>query len=224
MKIKENGKILCIGDSVTDCGRKYPVGEGNDALGSGYVQYLHALIDSRHPEEHIRVINMGIGGNTSRDVRERYVRDALELRPDYVTVMIGINDIWRRMISVNDRENQISLDEYRESIDWICRKTVGCAEGMFLLSPIFMNTNPHDEMRTWTETYRQELKKTASGYANVEYLDIQERFDRYFQHYHYSAMASDAVHPNHVGHMIIADKIYENLEFGDGISFLETKR
>lgn len=213
MKIKENGKILCIGDSVTDCGRRLPVGEGNDSLGNGYVQYLHALIDSQHPEEHIRVINMGIGGNTSRDVKSRYGKDALDLNPDYVILMIGINDIWRRMISVNDRENQISLEEYGNTIQWICRETVNKVEGMFLLSPIFMNTNPNDEMRIWVEKYQQELKRIAGEYDNVEYLDVQKNFDRYFQYYHYSAMASDAVHPNHVGHMMIANEIYSNLEF-----------
>lgn len=213
MKIKEYGKILCIGDSVTDCGRKLPVGEGNDSLGNGYVQFLHALIDSQHPEDHIRVINMGISGNTSRDVKARYEKDALELKPDYVILMIGINDIWQRMIYANDRENHISLKEYRDTIEWICQETADKVEGMYLLSPIFMNANPDDEMRIWVEKYQQELEKIADEYANIGYLDVQKSFDHYFQYYHYSAMASDAVHPNHVGHMIIANDIYSELEF-----------
>ena len=84
---------------------------------------------------------------------------------------------------------------------------------MFLLSPIFMNTNPNDEMRIWVEKYHQELIKIADEYENVEYLNAQKCFNHYFQYYHYSAMASDAVHPNHVGHMMIANEIYSNLEF-----------
>ena len=69
MILKKHHKFIITGDSVTDCGRVYPVGEGNNGMGDGYAKYLHAMIDSEYPERHIRVQNTGISGNTSSDLR-----------------------------------------------------------------------------------------------------------------------------------------------------------
>ena len=67
MLLEKNTKLVFIGDSVTDCGRARPVGEGLfGAIGTGYAGYVNALLDATVPKRKIRVVNMGSSGNTVR--------------------------------------------------------------------------------------------------------------------------------------------------------------
>src|SRR5690349_1984671 len=96
MIIQPDSKLVMIGDSITDCGRARPVGEGPyEGLGAGYVALVDGLINAASPELRIRVVNMGISGNTVRDLKARWKSDVLDLEPDWLSVMIGINDVWR---------------------------------------------------------------------------------------------------------------------------------
>ena len=86
-----------IGDSVTDCERLRPIGEGLfDALGRGYVSMVDGLLMARYPAHRIRVVNMGVSGNTVRDLQKRWQTDVMDLKPDWLSVCIGINDVWRQ--------------------------------------------------------------------------------------------------------------------------------
>jgi len=98
MKIENGSKLLFIGDSITDCGRARPVGEGLhwNNLGNGYVSIVQAQILTKHPESRIIVINMGVGGDTVRHLKARWQTDVLDLKPDWLSIMIGINDVWRQ--------------------------------------------------------------------------------------------------------------------------------
>src|SRR5215470_7212383 len=74
--IEAHAKLLMIGDSITDVERARPVGEGRDpALGRGYVQTVDALLGAVYPDQWIRVVNMGISGNTTRDLKARWQTD-----------------------------------------------------------------------------------------------------------------------------------------------------
>lgn len=96
MKLQKNDKLLFIGDSITDCGREHPVGEGSSGLGHGYVAQVYALLRSIYPELMLRIQNVGNSGNTIRDLKQRWERDVIDLKPDWLTIMIGINDVWRQ--------------------------------------------------------------------------------------------------------------------------------
>ena len=72
MKLEQNSKLIMIGDSITDCGRAQPIGEGLfDPLGRGYVNFVEALLGSVYPDVGIRVVNMGCSGNTVVDLLSR---------------------------------------------------------------------------------------------------------------------------------------------------------
>jgi lysophospholipase L1-like esterase len=86
-----------ISDSITDCGHGLPVGESvKDNLGNGYVNMINALLTAKYPAQGIRVLNTGISGNTVLDLQGRWEQDVLALKPDWLSVMIGINDVWRQ--------------------------------------------------------------------------------------------------------------------------------
>ena len=93
-------RIIFAGDSVTDMGSAQPVGEGLfDNMGHGYPRVIESLVTATYPELSIRFTNSGISGNTSKDLLARYERDVLSLNPQWVSICIGINDVWRQFDS-----------------------------------------------------------------------------------------------------------------------------
>jgi len=88
---KDGQTVVFIGDSITDCGRRGP----DAPYGNGYVKLAVDLITAKYPERRITFLNEGIGGNTVEDLRNRWHDDVLRHRPDWVSVMVGINDLHR---------------------------------------------------------------------------------------------------------------------------------
>src|SRR5262245_43928843 len=111
MLIGAKEKLVMIGDSITDCGRARPFGEGLfDAIVKGYVGLVDALITAAYPELGIRVVNVGTSGNTVRDLKDRWDTDVIELKPDWLSIMIGTNDVWRQFDSPLIAESHVGIE------------------------------------------------------------------------------------------------------------------
>ncbi|WP_218240779.1 GDSL-type esterase/lipase family protein, partial [Pseudomonas sp. 2822-17] len=96
---------------ITDCDRAKPEGEGNfGALGHGYVAQVDALLQSVYPELGIRVVNKGINGHTVRHLKERWDADVIQPNPDWLVIMIGINDVWRQYDLPTQPEKHVHLE------------------------------------------------------------------------------------------------------------------
>ena len=97
MIFEHGDRVVFAGDSVTDMGSDQPIGEGLfNSLGHGYVRMIENLLTTSYPDMTVRITNAGIGGNTSRDLLARFDRDVVSLTPDWVSICIGINDVWRQ--------------------------------------------------------------------------------------------------------------------------------
>lgn len=204
MQLNKNDTVVFIGDSITDCDRARPVGEGRfDALGKGYVALADAMIQMHHPELNIRVINMGISGNTVRDVKNRWQSDVLDLAPDWVSLMIGVNDVWRQYDSPRQTEKHVNLDEYRETLSALVDRTKDRVKGVLLLSPFYLEPNRRDAMRHTVDQYGQAMRKVAEHHDAV-FVDVQAAFDKLWAHKYPAELSWDRVHPNLTGHMVIA--------------------
>jgi lysophospholipase L1-like esterase len=154
MIIEPNSKLLMIGDSITDCDRVRPVGEGLfDALGKGYVSIVDAMLTATYPSHHIRVVNMGISGNTIRDLHMRWHTDVLALEPDWLSICIGINDVWRYFHSPNQPEWYVPVDEYAKTLDALLRITRPKLKGLVLMTPYFIEPNRAEPMRKMMDDY-----------------------------------------------------------------------
>ncbi len=81
---------------------------------------------------------MGISGNTVRDLNARWDTDVVALKPDWVCVLIGINDVWRQFDSPNQHEQHVPLDEYERTYDALITRTLKFARGMVLMTPYYM--------------------------------------------------------------------------------------
>lgn len=204
MKIQSNSKLLMIGDSITDCGRARPIAEANgDALGNGYVSLVNACFTATLPQASIRVVNMGMSGNTVRDLSARWESDVMALNPDWLSIMIGINDVWRQFDSWMQRESHIGLEEYRQTLERLIQTTKPHLKGLVLMTPYFIEPNRADPMRAMMDEYGAVVCDLAARHGAI-LVDTQAAFDKALTEIHPMTLAADRVHPNLTGHMIIA--------------------
>jgi lysophospholipase L1-like esterase len=213
MKIKPHSKLLMIGDSVTDCGRARPVGEGLfGAVGTGYVALVDGLLSSTYPAHAIRVVNMGSSGDQVRNLLARWQTEVIDQKPDWVSIMIGINDIWRQFDIPRQPECHVLPAEYEAGLDKLVRITQPKVTGLVLMTPYFIESNPADAMRARMDEYGAIVKKIARR-RKVLFVDTQAAFNRVLQQMHSAAIAWDRVHPNHIGHQVLARAFLEAIDF-----------
>ncbi|MDZ4198344.1 MAG: SGNH/GDSL hydrolase family protein [Kiritimatiellia bacterium] len=205
MKFRAGQTLLFIGDSITDCGRLRPVGE-RAGLGEGYVAFVDSLISTRHPECPLRVLNTGISGNRILDLKDRWQGDVLDLRPDWLSVMIGINDVWR-LFDDPLRPVQVSLEQFESLYRELLRRTRPTLKGLVLMPPYYIEAHRNDPMRARMDQYGAVVRKLAGEFDAV-YADVQASFDAWLVHRPTQSLCGDRVHPNKTGHMIIAETFY----------------
>lgn len=213
MQIESGSKLVMIGDSITDCGRQQPIGEGlNEALGRGYVALVDALLASVYPERALRVVNMGTSGNTVRDLKARWQTDVLELKPDWLSIMIGINDVWRQFDLPRQREIHVSLEEYEQALRELVTQTQPSLKGLILMTPYYIEPNQADGMRARMDQYGAVVRTLAQECGAV-FVDTQAAFDAALRYYYPATLAWDRVHPNQTGHMVLARAFLDAVGF-----------
>lgn len=204
MLIEPNSRLVMIGDSITDCGRGLPVGEAvDDKLGNGYVSLVNALLTETYPLHRIRVMNTGIGGNTVLDLQARWEQDVLALKPDWLSVMIGINDVWRQFDSPLHPEWHVSLEVYAATLEKLIAATRPLVKGLVMMSPYFLEPNKAEPMRAMMDKYGAAMKQVAERHRAI-FVDTQAAFDALMKDVHPMTLAWDRVHPNQTGHMLLA--------------------
>lgn len=210
MVIFEKDTVLVMaGDSVTDCGRRYesePAGWGS--FGDGYVNLVNAFLCSMYPENEVMVVNRGVNGNTIVDLEKRWDKDILELNPTWVTVLIGINDVWGHFSGQLEHRRTVDEATYRRLYESIVKRTINKVSGMIILSPFMMEKNKNDEMRQMVETYAGIAREIAEKYG-LMYVDLQKRMDKFLESLSSYHISQDRVHPDIKGHMIIAKTIMD---------------
>ena len=213
LAIKPGQKLLMIGDSVTDCERARPIGEGLfGAIGKGYVQNVDSLLSTAYPSHHIRVVNLGSSGHTVVDLKQRWQTDVIDQKPDWVSIMIGINDVWRQFDLPRQTEIHVLPEVYASTLDQLVRQTKPKVAGMVLMTPFYIEPNPADAMRERMDEYGELVRQVATKHK-VRFVDTQAAFNRLLEHTHSTAIAWDRVHPNHVGHQALARAFLESVGF-----------
>lgn len=213
MLIQNNSKLVIIGDSISDFERARPVGEGLfGAIGKSYIALIDAFLKTTYPESRIRVVNMGTSGDTVKELKNRWITDVLDLKPDWIAILIGINDVWRQFDSPLITESHVYLDEYEKILTDLVEYTSPKVNGLMLMTPFFMELNLKDPMRAKMDEYGDMVKKIAKKNHAV-CIDLQAAFDAYLQYYSAASITWDRVHPDTVGHMIIAKAFLNSVKF-----------
>lgn len=206
-------RVVFAGDSVTDMGSERPVGEGLfDNLGRSYVRVIENMIMAWYPKLNIRITNSGISGNTSKDLLERFDRDVVELNPQWVSICIGINDVWRQFDVPACRDYAVSVEEYEKNLETMILKIRGKVKGIFICTPYYIEPNKSDLMRNRMDEYIKVCKYLAQKY-NGELVDFQGMYDEFCKYKHSSIIAWDRVHPNQMGATLMAKEFLKHCDF-----------
>ena len=209
MKIGSGETILFIGDSITDCSRSRPIGK-DTGLGGGYVSLIDSMLVSEFPEKNIRVLNLGVNGNRITDLKNRWTRDVLNLEPDWLIILIGINDVWRQFDRPLD-PNQVTSELFEKTYSKLLSDTCSSVSRFVLLSPYYIEVNTADPMRKKMDEYGMIVAKLAKEFDAV-FVDLQGSFDHYLSYRPMESISDDQIHLTKVGHMKIATELFRALQ------------
>ena len=213
MIFENNDRIVFAGDSVTDMCSAQPVGEGLfDNLGKGYVRILESMFAAYYPEIFLRITNSGTSGDTSRDLLARFDRDVTQLNPDWVSICIGINDVWRQFDSPAIMDSHVLPDEYERNVEEMVLKIKNKVKGVFILSPYIIEPNIEDMMRKRMDEYVEICRRLAKKH-NCIFIDFQKMYEDYCKIRHSSYIAWDRIHPNQSGAVLMAREFLKKCEF-----------
>jgi lysophospholipase L1-like esterase len=197
--IFETGQhILFIGDSITDCGRR----DIARPYGDGYMSLVRAFTIAAHPQLGLTWTNRGVSGDTVRDLQARWKSDVTSLRPDWLSVMIGINDV---LLTVEGhQEDAVPLDEFETTLRQLLPEavdTTGCK--LILADPFIIEPNRDDPRRSLNDEYAAVVARLATEVGAV-HVATQAAVDRALTRTVPSFWADDRIHPNLPGHAVIA--------------------
>ena len=191
-------KILFQGDSVTDAGRDRS--NPND-MGEGYPKYASAMIQDSFPDTEFEFVNLGISGNRTEHLVARLASDFIEIQPDILSIMIGVNDVWHH----HAFEHIETTDEYfeanlRKILSEVKEKTNA---KLLLIQPILLDVPDKAHMRPELERKQAIVARLAEEYADV-YLPMDVIFHTEAEE-DPTYYAADGVHPTPDGACYIGE-------------------
>ena len=178
MILKKDSIFVVAGDSVTDCDRDFlaPTWK-SESLGNGYAYFLQAALTGFFPELNVQVINRGVGGDTSAQLLERWQEDVLELRPDFISILIGVNDAWRHFDGHARIHELIDVAAYKENCRRMIRSGLDCGAGMCIMSPFMLELNKEDALGKMVRQYASAVREVAAEFQ-LPFVDLQSAFDK----------------------------------------------
>lgn len=211
LQVQSGQKVLFIGDSITDAGRR----AAERPYGIGYASLFRDMLIAREPEKQIEIINKGIGGNTAWQMRDRWTDDMLFFKPDYLVILIGINDLHQGIRG--NMEKDEALKQHKEAYDEVLARTKeelpDCK--IVLLEPFYMSRDGA------SKSFRTEVLEVLSDYIavthemskkyNTKLIKTQELFQNVLKYYETDTICPEPVHPNRTGHMVMAEAVYSAL-------------
>ena len=193
-------KILFQGDSVTDAGRDRS--DPHD-MGNGYPRFASAMIQDSFPDTEFEFVNLGISGNRTEHLVERLEADFIEIQPDIVSILIGVNDVWHHYAFeyVETTDEQFEAN-YRKVLDNLKSRTNA---RILLIQPFLLESVDPAKQELSEELARKKaiVKRLADEYADA-YLPLDEVLHSMTEE-EPAYYAADGVHPTPDGACCIGE-------------------
>ncbi|WP_149181644.1 SGNH/GDSL hydrolase family protein [Streptomyces sp. TRM49041] len=208
LHVPAGSHILFQGDSITDSGRdRHPYADVNAALGHGYVYLVAARAAARAPGHRWRITNRGVSGDKVPELAARWQADTLELAPDVLSVLVGVNDAWR---VVDGDSGDIDADGFRGAYDALLARTRQTLPELriVLCEPFCLPSGPgsdFDEALAAQVLLRQQIVAELATAHRAELVRLQTVFDEAARRAPAAHWIHDGVHPTAAGHQLLAD-------------------
>lgn len=201
--IKPGSTVLFTGDSITDADRR-----GNHfPLGNGYVHMAVDLITARYPGHELKFINTGISGNTVRDLHNRWTDDVIRHQPDWLSIMIGINDVhrWVHKVEGQSVSPEEYADLYPKILDRVKKETKA---QLVLIEPFYMSLDAESgsyrsNILAKLKAYQSTAEKLAKQHK-TRYVRFHEMYQKLLKIHPADRFCNEPVHPNLTGHLTMA--------------------
>ena len=191
-------RILFQGDSITD-GNRGRSADPNHILGHGYCFIIAAQYGARFPEKNLTFMNRGISGNTVSNLQARWQKDTLDLKPDVLSILIGIND-----------GRKVPLEQYELVYDKLLTETKAALPNIkfVLCEPFYLPKGGHVESdaRDQDVKKRQVIVAKLAEKHHAALVRLQHVFDEACKHAPAEYWIWDSVHPTYSGHQLMADE------------------
>ena len=192
-------RILFQGDSITDAGRNRDVFFDQ---GKGYPNLVSAYLGFESPGEY-EFVNRGISGNRIVDLYARMKIDLINLKPDIMSILIGVNDIWHEV----SRENGVAPDKFKKIYSMLIEEVKEALPDIkiMLLEPFVLEgpaTAENMDKFADVKKMAQATKEIAEKY-NLVFVPLQEKFDEAAKLAPTTYWLEDGVHPTPMGHELI---------------------
>lgn len=213
MLIKDGDVVLFQGDSITDAGRNR---EDADNLGNGYPNIVASMFSALYQDKNVKFLNRGISGNRVVDLKQRWNEDCLALKPDVLSILIGINDCWRRF----DSNDYTPAENYKKTYTEILTQVKNDLPDtkIIILEP-FVLPYPQDR-KAWREDLDPKIhaaREVAKEFCTY-YIPLDGIFNQAFIGKENTFWSGDGVHPSSAGHALIAKewiKLVRENEYGN---------
>lgn len=197
--------VLFQGDSITDAGRKRDEGDQPNhqpALGGGYAWMAAADVLVSRAEDNLKIFNRGISGNKVYQLAERWDVDCLNLKPNVLSILIGVNDIWHKLNGDYDG----TVEKYEADYQALLARTTEALPGIKLIvcEPFVLKCGA--VTANWFPAfgdYRAAAKRVAEG-AGARFVPFQSMFDSAVEFAPPELWAKDGVHPSDFGNSLMA--------------------
>ncbi|XHR96371.1 SGNH/GDSL hydrolase family protein [Mucilaginibacter sp. UC70_90] len=187
--------FLFQGDSITDGGRSYDK-DWNHVYGQGYAYLITARINFDYPGRDYQFFNRGISGNTVNDLAARWQKDTLDIKPDVLSILVGINDV-HKVIMQGDKS---TAEDFGKAYNQLLTQTTGALPNvkLILLEPFILpvgmvNKNP--ELWAAEVQKRQVVVRTLALKFNAIFVPLQDVFNKALQKAKAEHWIWDGVHP-----------------------------
>lgn len=207
-------KLLFQGDSITDAFRKPEEINPAYQLGNGYVFLIASRLSARFPQKNWEFINRGVSGNKILDLKKRWENDALDIRPDVLTLLIGVNDTLAAMqgpSSLTDDEFSVAyrtiLHETRQQFPKI---------NFIVMEPFLLEVG--EVQKSWCDHLRprQLMIQEVAKETMSTFIPAQELFNNATRLGEPAFWSYDGIHPTHAGFQLLADAwidAFESMKF-----------
>lgn len=206
MLLKKNDVVLFQGDSITDGGRNR---EDVNGLGMGYAYLTACLLKAKYPELNLCFLNRGISGNRVKDLRGRWKPDCLDLKPTVLSVLIGVNDTWRRY----DGNDETTVEAYERDYRAIlksAKQKLKCR--VVVMEPFLLHAS--EGQAGWREDLDpkiQAARRVAADFADV-YVPLDGPLTAAALKTGIDYWLPDGVHPKEAGRAFVAQRWIEAVE------------
>ncbi len=199
MKLAKGALILFQGDSITDCGRQ----SSPDGLGGGYVAMIRGILMAKGDAGDFKIVNRGVGGDRTAELLARWRTDCLDLKPALLSIMIGVNDVWRLRGEWNG-QRFIDFESYCANYrNLVAQAQEAGIKRFALMSPSAISDNVDAEVSAHLDQ-RADFVKNLAKELKAIYVPIRETQKAALAKHPELKWTNDGCHPSPLGHALFA--------------------